>query len=62
MELLADRTLISSKKKSNRGNKEKDKDLSDLAPDLPPPPLPISLAAGILGYKKLSSLSLNLKT
>ena len=62
VELLADRTLISSKKKST-GNKEKDKDLSDasLAPDLPPLPLPISptVDAGILGYKKLSSLSLD---
>ena len=61
--MLADRTLISSKKKSNSGDKEKDKDLSDAssAPDLPPPPLPISpaVAAGIPGYKKLSSLSLD---
>ena len=61
VELLADRTLISSKKKST-GDKEKDKDLSNAssARDLPPP-LPISptVDAGILGYKKLSSLSLD---
>ena len=61
VELLADRTLISSKK--SFGDKEKDKDLSGAssAPDLPPPPLPISptVDAGILGYKKLSSLSLD---
>ena len=61
VELLTDRTLISSKKKSF-GDKEKDKDLSDAssAPDLPPLTLPISpaVAAGIPGYKKLSSLSL----
>ena len=58
VELLADRTLISSKKAFN-----KDKDLSDAssAPDLPPPPIPVSpaVAAGIPGYKKLSSLSLD---
>ncbi|KAF8262629.1 hypothetical protein EI94DRAFT_1773142 [Lactarius quietus] len=63
VELLADRTLISSKKKSNNSDKEKDKDLSDAssAPDLPPPPIPVSpaIAAGIPGYKKLSSLSLD---
>ena len=63
VELLADRTLISSKKKANNNDKEKDKDLSDAssAPDLPPPPIPVSpaVAAGIPGYKKLSSLSLD---
>ena len=63
VELLAERTLISSKKKGN-SDKDKDKDLSDAssAPDLPPPP-PISvspaIAAGIPGFKKLSSLSLD---
>lgn len=63
VELLADRTLISSKKKGNNNDKEKDKDLSDAssAPDLPPPPIPVSpaVAAGIPGFKKLSSLSLD---
>ena len=63
VELLADHTLISSKKKSNSGDKGKDKDLSNasLAHDLPPPPLPIlpAVATGIPGYKKLSSLSLD---
>ncbi|KAH9000071.1 hypothetical protein EDB92DRAFT_2051252 [Lactarius akahatsu] len=63
VELLADRTLISSKKKSNNNDKEKDKDLSDAssAPDLPPPPIPVppAVAAGIPGFKKLSSLSLD---
>ncbi|KAI9429610.1 ubiquitin-protein ligase [Lactarius indigo] len=63
VELLADRTLISSKKKSTNNDKEKDKDLSDTssAPDLPPPPIPVSpaVAAGIPGFKKLSSLSLD---
>ena len=58
VELLADRTLISLKKAFN-----KDKDLSDAssAPDLPPPPILVSpaVAAGIPGYKKLSSLSLD---
>jgi E3 ubiquitin-protein ligase TRIP12 len=60
--LLAERTLISSKKKGS--SSDKDKDLSDAssAPDLPPPP-PISvspaIAAGIPGFKKLSSLSLD---
>jgi E3 ubiquitin-protein ligase TRIP12 len=64
VELLAERTLISSKKKGGNGDKDKDKDLSDAssAPDLPPPP-PISvspaIAAGIPGFKKLSSLSLD---
>ncbi len=64
VELLAERTLISSKKKGSNSDKDKDKDLSDAssAPDLPPPP-PISvspaIAAGIPGFKKLSSLSLD---
>ncbi|KAI9510528.1 hypothetical protein F5148DRAFT_1274737 [Russula earlei] len=62
VELLADRPLISSKRKGGNGDKEKDKDLSDAssAPDLPPPPISVSpaLAAGIPGFKKLSSLSL----
>ncbi|KAI0287813.1 hypothetical protein BC826DRAFT_1093244 [Russula brevipes] len=62
VELLADRTLTSSKKKGGHNDKDKDKDLSDAssAPDLPPPP-PISVSpaivAGIPGFKKLSSLS-----
>ena len=62
VELLADRTLTSSKKKGSSNDKDKDKDLSDAssAPDLPPPP-PISVSpaivAGIPGFKKLSSLS-----
>lgn len=62
VELLADRPLVSSKKKG--GDKDKDKDLSDASsvPDLPPPP-PISvspaIAAGIPSFKKLSSLSLD---
>ena len=64
VELLAERTLISSKKKGGSSDKEKDKDLSDAssAPDLPPPP-PVSvspaIAASIPGFKKLSSLSLD---
>ena len=66
VELLAGRTLISSKKKGSSSDKEKDKDLSDAssAPDLPPPPPPPisvspAIAAGIPGFKKLSSLSLD---
>ena len=63
VELLAERPLVSSKKKGS-SDKDKDKDLSDAssAPDLPPPP-PISvspaIAASIPGFKKLSSLSLD---
>jgi E3 ubiquitin-protein ligase TRIP12 len=68
VELLAGRTLISSKKKGSSSDKDKDKDLSDAssAPDLPPPPPPPppisvspAIAAGIPGFKKLSSLSLD---
>ena len=64
VELLAERPLVSSKKKGSSSDKDKDKDLSDAssAPDLPPPP-PISvspaIAASIPGFKKLSSLSLD---
>jgi len=63
VELLADRTLVSSKKKASSSDKDKDKDLSDASsvPDLPPPPISVSpaIAAGIPGFKKLSSLSLD---
>jgi E3 ubiquitin-protein ligase TRIP12 len=64
VELLANRTPISSKKKeAATAEKEKEKDLSDAssAPDLPPPPIPVSpaLAAAIPGYNKISSLSLD---
>ena len=57
--------MLISSKKSNSSRKEKDKDFSvaSLAPDHPPPPLPISpaVATSITGYKKLSSLSLDPK-
>ena len=52
-----------SSKKANNNDMEKDMDLSDVSsvPDLPPPPIPVSpaVAAGIPGYKKLSSFSLD---
>ena len=55
------RTPTSSKKANN--DEKKDMDFSDAssAPDLPPPSIPVSpaVAAGIPGYKKLSSLSLD---
>ena len=62
VKLLANRTLIFSKKANNK-DKDNYKDLSDAssAPNLPPPPILVSpaVAAGIPGYKKLSSLSLD---
>ncbi|KAI0272306.1 hypothetical protein BC834DRAFT_1030472 [Gloeopeniophorella convolvens] len=65
VELLAGRALIVSKSKSAADkDKDKDKDLSDAssAPELPPPPPPVSvsaaIAAGMPGFKKLTSLSL----
>ncbi len=63
VELLTDRTLISSKKKGNNSDKEKDKDLSDAfsAPDLPSPPVPVlpSVVVSTPGFKALSPLSLD---
>src|SRR6266702_6673607 len=63
VELLTDRTLISSKKKGNNSDKEKDKDLSDAfsAPDLPSPSVPVlpAVVASIPGFKKPSSHSLD---
>ncbi|KAI0306092.1 hypothetical protein B0F90DRAFT_1808594 [Multifurca ochricompacta] len=59
VELLAERTLISSRKKGSNNDKDKDKDLSDAssAPDFPPPP-PISdavtLRARVLRFRYLT--------